>query len=215
MRALALPEWTSAPDFRVAVVLLLILAVMVALIVLWIVREGRNGVLERILVEKDFGNPEGFRGSLVVEEYRRGNYLRISARAPNARWLRFKYRWLVGMGPQAILDEVTFDRSTATVTTNRKNRCQVLLFSALSAVRMRERAAGRTLASLWHVELIPLRGRPILIATSLQGDRVATFDETARLLKSISAVTDLPMHVRVAGNIWTPGWPPKIPSASG
>jgi hypothetical protein len=214
MYGLGLPEWTSAPEFRDAVALLLILGALVAIVGLWLVREGRNEVLEQILVEKDFGNPEGFRGSLVVEEYRRGNYLRIAAHTPNARWLRFKYHWLVGMGRQAVFDEVTFDRSTATVTMKRKNHCEKMPFSDLSAVRMSERAAGRSLVSLWHVELIPRKGRPIPIATSLHGDRAAVFDETAKLLKAVSSVTDLSMQAWVAGNVWTRGWPPKGPSDS-
>jgi hypothetical protein len=79
---------------------------------------------------------------------------------------------------------------------------------------MREFPAGKSLTSFWIIELIPQKGSRIRIVESPHGGRQAAFEYTAPLLKAISAITSLPMQVHVAGNVWTPGWPPKIKASN-
>jgi hypothetical protein len=193
---------------------LIILIVFVVLVILWYVREGRNPVLEQMLTLKNFGPPEAFRGNLIVEEHRPSAYLRLGKSTRESRWLHFKYRWLMGQGRQAVFNEVTFDRSTGIIDLQKNDSRQTLPFSAFVAIRMRETAASRSHVSVWHIDLIPQNGRVIPIVTSVHGYREAVFEHTAPLLKAISAITGLPMQAYVAGNVWTPGWPPKVPSIS-
>jgi len=202
------------PGFLDALGPLIILIVFIALVIFWYMREGRNAVLEQILTLKDFGPPDAFRGSLIVEEHRPGAYLRLGKSTLESRWLHFKYRWLAGLGRQPVFNEVTFDRSTGIVELKKNNSPQTSPFSAFVAIRMRETAAGRSNVSVWHIDLIPENGRAIPIVTSVHGYREAVFEHTAPLLKAISAITGLPMQAHVAGNVWTPGWPPKVPTIS-
>lgn len=188
-----------------------LIAAIVLLAVLWYIREGRNPSLEMQLIRREFGSPLDFSGTLAVEEYRPGSYIRFCKSTKGARSLQFRYRWLLGKGRQAIFEEVTFDRSKGVVELKRKNKQQPFIFSDFQAIRMREDAAGRG-GSLWHTELIPKRGRPTPFITSRHGDRKATFESTAPVAKAVSAIMDVPVQVFVAGNVWTPGWPPKAPN---
>jgi len=190
-----------------------IIVVIIFIAVLWFLREGRNEALENLLAHSELGLPTTFRGSLAVEEHQPCSYLRLRKSTKSARLLQFQYRWLVGVGRQAIFDEVTFDGARRVVEFKRKNKLTETAFSEFSAVRMRE-IAGRGLVSLWHVELMPLRGRAIPFVTSERGERKTSFEQTAPVARAVSAIMVVPVQVFVAGNVWTPGWPPKNPSAS-
>jgi hypothetical protein len=73
---------------------------------------------------------------------------------------------------------------------------------------MREIFQGES-GSLWHMELLAVEGKNLLFATSARGNRQTVFENSAGLAKTISAITSLPVQVVMAGNVWTPGWPPK------
>jgi hypothetical protein len=154
-----------------------------------------------------------FRGTLVIEEYRPGSFLRLSKRTAEAQRLQLWYRWF-GIGRQAIFDEVVLDHSRRVVELKRKDKCTTAAFSDFSAIRMREVGGGRG-GSLWHIELVPDTGAPRPFISSEQGDRRATFKDAASLAKAASVIMGLPVYVVVAGNVWTPGWPPKSPSLLG
>jgi hypothetical protein len=185
-----------------------LIAVIIFVTVLCYVREGRNAALEQQLKRIEFGSPLDFHGTLAVEEHRPGSYLRFCKSTDEARNLRFKYRWLVGVGPQAVFDEVTFDRSQGVAELQRKNSLPCN-FSDFKAIRMREVAGGRGSGSYWHVELIPHKGKPAPFLTSQREDRRETFENTTPVAKAVSAIMDVPVQVFVAGNVWTLGWPPK------
>jgi len=203
-------EWTVLwlSDLSGAILPFLLIAALIFLALFWFLREGRNAALENQLTRTDFGSPLDFHGTLAVEEHKPGSYVRFSKSTDEAQNLQFKYRWLVGIGPQAIFDEVTFDRSRHVAELKKKNS-QTLGFSDFKAIRMREVAGGRDSGSYWHVELIPHKGKPTPFLTSQRGDRRATFENSAPVAKAVSAIMDLPVQVYVAGNVWTPGWPPK------
>jgi hypothetical protein len=57
--------------------------------------------------------------------------------------------------------------------------------------------------------MISQKGKTFPFVTSARGDREAGFENTASIAKAASAITALPIQVFVAGNVWTPGWPPK------
>ena len=78
---------------------------------------------------------------------------------------------------------------------------------------MREGSGGWKGAngSIWHVEFIPKKGRPVRFVTSVWGERSAAFEDTAPRAKAVSVIMDVPPEVIVAGNLRTPGWPPKAP----
>ncbi len=204
--------WSS--DMADAIGGLVAIAVIIVVAILWYVREGRDGALETLLVHSEFGPPEAFLGTLAVEEHQPGFSLRLRKSTREARLLQFLYRWLVGVGRQATFDEVTFDGSRRLVELKRKNKHTTAAFSEFSAIRMRE-IAGKRGSTLWHVELIPLRGRAIPFMTSrMRSDRKTSFEQTAPVAKAISAIMTVPVQVFVAGNVWTLGWPPKNPTAS-
>jgi hypothetical protein len=203
--------WSS--DSAVAVVGLVVAAVIAILAVLWYVREGRNSALEHILARSEFGSPGAFRGTLSVAEHQAGTYLRLSKGTPATRRLQFYYRWVAGKGRQAVFDEVTFDGFRHLVDLRRKDKYTEAGFTAFIAIRMREVAIGRGGGSLWHIELLPREGRAVPFVTSVTGDRRAAFEHTAALAKAVSAIMAVPVQVCVAGNVWTPGWPPKNPMA--
>ena len=190
-----------------------IIVLIIVFAVEWYLREGRNEVLENLLAHSELGPPTTFRGSLEVEEHQPGFFLRLSKSTRAARVLQFQYRWLVGMGRQAIFDEVTFDGPRRVVQFKRKNKVTEAAFSDFSTIRMRE-IAGKSLVSLWHVELISLKSKATPFVTSGTGDRKTTFEDTAPLAKAVSTIMAVPVQVFVAGNVWTPGWPPKNPIAS-
>ncbi len=122
-------------------------------------------------------------------------------------------RWL-GMERQAIFDEVEFDRAAGVVHLKRKDKNRIAHFSEFSAIRMREIAGHRGAGSVWHVELVPCKGRATPFVTSVRGDRKAAFEHTAPVAKAASAIMKVPVQVFVAGNVWTPGWPPKTSVAA-
>jgi hypothetical protein len=202
--------WSS--DFVDALAGLAVAAAILLIAVLSYVRGRRNSVLEQILVQSAFGSPEAFHGSLEVEKHVPGTFLRLRNSSAAARRLQFKYRWLVGSGRQAWFDEVTFDRSRGIVELRRKTKQRSIGFLECSAVRMQEVGGGRDLRSLWHVELIPRRGRAMPFVTSERGERSTTFEQTAPLAKAVAAIMEVPVHVYLAGNVWTAGWPPKVAS---
>jgi hypothetical protein len=201
-------------NFTEVIGLFVVLAVVIFFALLWYAREGRNSVLENLVVQREFEPPEGFRGTLTVQEHKPGRYLRLSKNTSASRRLQFWYRWVIGTGRQAIFDEVTIDGSRGSVELKRKNRDMTALFSGFSALRMREVAGGRDLSAFWHIELIPREGKPLPFVTSERGDRRTMFEQTASVAKAVSTIMAIPVLVFVAGNIWTPGWPPKNPAAS-
>ncbi len=190
-----------------------VLAVIIFIALLWYAREGRNGALENILVQSEFGPLVAFRGSLVVEECKPGTSLRLCKSTAAARLLQFRYRWL-GVGKQAIFDEVKFDGSRCLVEMKKGNKQTTAGFSEFSAIRMREISGGRGGGALWHIQLVPHGGKAIPFVTSEIADRKTAFEQTASVAKAVSAIMGLPVQVFVAGNIWTPGWPPKNPVPS-
>jgi hypothetical protein len=197
-----------------SIVGLIVAAIMIVLVGLILLRQGRSKVLEQMLVETGFGPPEKFSGSLIVEDHRPGTYLRLAGNPSEPRGLQRAYRWFLGRGRRTPYHGVTFDRSSRTIELNKSDSCEIARFEQFLAVRMKEVPVAKSFMSIWLVELVPQKGKPIPIIDSPCGDRRASFENTAPLLKAISTVTGLPMQAWVAGNIWTPGWPPNIPSAS-
>jgi hypothetical protein len=191
--------WSAFPLF--VAVLLIVFVVQVYR------RQGRNNVLECALMEATRGQPETFEGTLSVIQHRPGKYLRLAKGTEQNRRLQFQYRWLTGNGPQANFDEVTFDGEAGIVDLRRGERQSTVPFSDFQAIRVRE--IGGKGGSLWHVELLRHGRGTVLFATSARGDRAELFQKSAPLAKAISTITQLPAHVFVAGNVWTPGWPPK------
>jgi hypothetical protein len=190
------------------------IAVILGLIIAIFIRQGRNKVLEEILTLRDFGPPGKFRGRLIVEDYRPGDYLKLVRHTGKVGWLELLSRWNMRMLRSSPLDEVTFDGSTHFVVLRKNDNSTSIAFNDVTAIRMREIPLGRSVTSLWVVELIRKRGKPIAIADSPGGGREVAFEYTAPLVKAISAITGLPMQAYVAGNVWTPGWPPKAPTVS-
>ena len=191
-----------------------VLALIILLAALWYAREGRNSVLEHTVKAGAFRSPVDFRGSLVVEHSQPGSYLRLCTSTPAASRLHFLYRWIIGWGRQAKFDEVIFDGGKGLVELKTRNRQRTARFSEFMAIRMREVAGGRSAGSVWHVELISHKGKATPFVTSEWGDRRMTFESTAPVAKAASEIMAVPVQVRVAGNVWTPGWPPKNPMAT-
>ncbi|HYL69486.1 MAG TPA: hypothetical protein VEX69_09990 [Candidatus Limnocylindria bacterium] len=206
--AVQMLNWSDGLDGLIAI------AVILAVIIALHIRQGHNAALEQTLAEHDFGSPETFRGNLIVREHRSGVFLKLGPDTTQVTWWRQLFRRILApkLRPLFVapIQEADFDGSLRQVTLRTKNDSRVVRFDEFSAIRMREFAAGKSLTSFWTVELIPHKGRPIRIVESPRGSREAAFNHTAPLLKSISAITGLPMQVHVAGNVWTPGWPPKI-----
>jgi hypothetical protein len=190
-----------------------VLALLIFLAVSWYVRQGRNPALEEMVQRDEFDSPKIFSGTLSVERDEPGHFLRLSKSTQSNRWLQFQHRWL-GAGKQAILDEVDFDGWRGLVATRRGKDRTEIRFSEFSAIRMREVSGGKGGGSLWHVELIPQRGGALPFVTSEVAARQDSFKETAAVAKAASKIMLLPVQVHVAGNIWTPGWPPKSPASS-
>jgi len=191
-----------------------VLLLIIFFAVLWYARESRNSVLERVLKQGAFVSPAGFRGSLVVEQTHPGSYLRLCTSTPAARRLHFLYRWIAGWGRQAIFDEVVFDAGRGLVELKIRNRQRTARFSEFMAIRMREVAGGRSGGSVWHIDLISHKGAATPFVTSEWGDRKTMFESTAPVAKAAAEIMAVPVQVRVAGNVWTPGWPPKNPMAT-
>jgi hypothetical protein len=189
-----------------------VIALLILLLVLWFVREGRNGVLEQMVVKNDFGPPENFRGNMAVVEYRPEQFLRLSKSTTSARLLHFYYRWIAGVGPQAKFDDASFDKPRNMIELKKNSKCITINFSEIAAVRARE-VAGKGVVSIWQLQLVPREGRPIPFAASKSGDRRLMFEQTAAVAKAASRIMGVPVHAFVAGNVWTPRWPPKITDA--
>jgi len=167
----------------------------------------RNEVLEQWIALGKCGPAESFLGTLDISEKRPG-LLRLAKSSQKTKWLQFQYRWLTGLSSQATWDEVLFDGSRGLVELKRKQRVSSYLFSKFSAIRLREISQGEA-GSLWHMELLAVEGKNVVFATSARGNRQTAFENSAGLARAISAITSLPVHVVTAGNVWTPGWPPK------
>jgi hypothetical protein len=170
-------------------------------------RQKRNEVLEQWIALGKCGPAESFLGTLDIAEHRPG-LLRLTRSSQKTKWLQFQYRWLTGLSEQATWDEVLFDGSRGVIELKRKEKVTSFPFSKFSAIRMRELSQGEA-GSLWHMELLAVEGRNVLFATSTRGNRQTAFENSAGLARAISAITSLPVHVVMAGNVWTPGWPPK------
>jgi hypothetical protein len=190
-------------------VALIAFAALFAFIAYRALREGRNEVLEQQVMTGQLGSLDTFSGTLDVQEYKPGTYLKLAASSPQARRLQFWYRWVSGIGPQPIYDEVTFDRASSTVELQRKNERVSVAFREIAAIRVRERTFGAKQGSMWYVEIMREKGRAIPFVASRRGWRQAAFDETAPLAKAVCEIISAPVHVCVAGAFWTPGWPPK------
>jgi hypothetical protein len=184
-----------------------VIAVMIVLVIIVFVRQGRNAVLEEIVANNDLGPAEAFRGTLAVEENRTG-YLRLRSSTLRARAWRFYHRWLAGLGPQANFDEVTFDGPRQRLYLARKDKQTTREFLEITAIRMRERAGHRG-NSAWYLELIPRDGKTVVIATSAIAERQWMFERSAAVAKAAARIVGVPVQVVVAGNAWTWGWPPK------
>jgi hypothetical protein len=188
-----------------------ILAVLIIAVVGIYLRQGRNQILERFVEQGRGGSVAAFRGTLVVDETQPGIFLRL-CKSTETGSLQFQYRWLVGVGRQAIFDEVTFDGPRRQVELKKRNKNTIASFSEFSALRMRETAGKH--ASLWHVELVPHKGSAIPFVTSNRSERQASFEQTAPVARAVSEILSVPVQVVVAGNVWTPRWPPKNLEAS-
>jgi hypothetical protein len=187
------------------------LAFIIFLAVSWYVRQGRSPVLEDMVQRGEFGSSRAFSGTLSVEREEPGRFLRLSKSTKSNRWLQVRYRWF-GMGKQANFDEVDFDGLRGTVVTKGRNGQTEMRFSEFSAIRMREFANDT--GSGWYIELIPQRGFVLPFVDSEVAARETSFKKTAAMAKAVSKIMLLPVQVHVAGNIWTPGWPPKSPAVS-
>jgi hypothetical protein len=185
-----------------------VIAVMIALVIVIFVRQGRHAVLEEIVANDDLGPPEALRGTLVVEENRPGSYLRLRNSTRAARAWHFWYRWVAGRGPQANFSDVTFDASLQQIELTKKEKPTTFRFSEIAAIRLRERGAGKS-GSMWYLEFIPHEGKAVPFATSSMGDRQTMFERSAAVAKAAARIAAVPVQVVVAGNVWTSGWPPK------
>lgn len=197
-----------------AVGLLVLATLIIYFTIQMYIRGGRNDALEWIILNNELELPTVLHGTLTVEEHKPGIFLRFSESTAEARRLQFQYRWLQGIGRQAIFDEVVFDRSQNVVQFSKNGKIKTYNLREFSAIRMREVSGGRSLLSVWHIELVPNRGQPIPFLTSTLGDRKTGFEHVAPIAKAVSAIMAIPVQVVVAGNIWTPGWPPKSPASA-
>ena len=186
---------------------IVVLLAFVAL-VFWVQsRQKRNEILEQWIALGKCGPAESFIGTLDLSENRPG-LLRLTKSSQRTKWLQFQYRWLTGSSQQATWDEVLFDGSRGVVELKRKEKVTAFPFSRFSAIRLREISQGEG-GSLWHMELLAVEGKNVLFATSARGNRQTAFENSAGLARAISSITSLAVHVVMAGNVWTPGWPPK------
>jgi len=188
--------------------LILFLAILVFVIIGFILqnRRPRSEVLEQWIAEGKCGPVSSFAGTLAVEQAGSG-FLRLVKNDEAAR-LQFKYRWMSAIREQAGYDEVTFNVSQHLVELKKKDKVTRLPFGNFSAIRMRELSQQES-GSLWHFDLVAANGKNVLFVSSARGDRRMMFENSAGLAKAISEITSLPVQVVLAGNIWTPGWPPK------
>jgi len=187
--------------------LILFVAIFVFVIIGFILqnRRVRSEALEWWIAEGKCGPVSSFAGTLAVEQAG-SEFLRLVKNDEAAR-LQLKYRWMSAISEQADYDEVTFDGSQHVVELKKKDKVIRMPFGRFSAVRMRELSQSDA-GSLWHFDLVATDGKNVLFVSSARGDRRTMFENSAGLAKVISAITSLPVQVVVAGNVWTPGWPP-------
>lgn len=169
-------------------------------------RQGRNAVLEGMIGCGEVAPLATYRGTLAITDHKPGSFLRLRKDSDAGR-LQFKYRWITGVGPQAIFDEIVFDNSQRAVELVRNTQRTSRAFAEFSAIRMRESSGEH--GSIWHLELISQRGKTLLFLTSERQDRRPGFERTGAVAKAIAAITCVPVQVLVDGKAWTPGWPPK------
>ena len=186
-----------------------VIAGMIILLIICYARQRRNPALEQIVAHSELGSPTAFAGTLVVEESRFGEFLRLSRSSKQSRRLHFWYRWIVGAGPQATFPEVEFDAARRQVTLAKKAKQTAFAFSEIAAIRMRERKAGKGGISVWYLELVTHKGKAVPFAASASGYRKFSFERSAAVAKAAAAIMSVPVQVVVAGDIWTAGWPPK------
>src|ERR1700741_5162 len=84
-------------------------------------RQGRNAVLEGMIGSGEVAPIVAYRGTLTVDDYKPGVFLALRKDSDASR-LQFKYRWITGVGPQAIFDEVIFDNAQRAVELVRNNQ---------------------------------------------------------------------------------------------
>ena len=169
-------------------------------------RQGRNAILEGMIGCGDVAPLVAYRGTLAITDHKPGSFMRLRKDLDAGR-LQFKYRWITGVGPQAIFDEIIFDNSQRTVELVRTSQRTSRAFAEFSAIRMRESSSEH--GSVWNLELIPQRGRTLLFLTSERQERRAGFERTGAVAKAVAAIICVPVQVIIDGNAWTPGWPPK------
>ena len=134
-------------------------------------------------------NIDDKRGTLAVRESRPGSFLRLSKDSKGGR-LQFFYRWIIGVGRQATVDEVTLDAGRQSVELIKNNKQKSLPFADFAAVGMREFSAigglvgGGGHTSVWHLELVPVKGSRLLLLTSESDHRQKSFEQTAAVAKS-------------------------------
>jgi hypothetical protein len=163
-------------------------------------------VLEGMIGCSEVAPLAAYRGTLAITDLKPGSFLRLRKDSDAGR-LQFKYRWITGVGPQAIFDEIIFDNSQRAVELVRNTQRRSRAFAEFSAIRLRESSGEH--GSIWHLELIPQRGKTLLFLTSERQERRAGFERTGAVAKAVAAIICVPVQVVVDGNAWTPGWPPK------
>src|ERR1700761_2857966 len=184
------------------------LVAIVVFVIVWLLREGRHPALEQIVARRGFASPSAYQGTLVVEEHS-ASHLILAMSTQEARTRHIWYRWIVGVGLQPNFDKVTFDAKSGRATLSKKENETVLPFSDIGAIRMRERKIGKHGLCVWRLDVITRENKAIPFTSSASGQREAVFEQTAALAKAVGTIASVPVQVFVAGNIWTPGWPPK------
>jgi len=169
-------------------------------------RQGRNAVLEGMIGCGEVAPLVAYRGTLAITEHLPGSFLRLRKDSDAGR-LQFKYRWITGVGPQAIFDEIIFDNSQRAVGLVRNGQRTSRAFAEFSAIRLRESSGEH--GSIWHLELIPQRGKSLLFLTAERQERRTGFERTGAVAKAVAAIMCVPVQVVVDSKAWTPGWPPK------
>jgi len=63
--------------------------------------------------------------------------------------------------------------------------------------------------SVWHLELVPVKGSRLLLLTSESDHRQKSFEQTAAVAKAVATIMSLPVQFVVDGKAWSRAWPPK------
>ena len=202
--------WAS--DYLDAVGGLVVAGAIAILLLVVFLRQGRNARLSRSSHSENRERPSGSWAPWPWKN-KPGVLLRLAKSTKDARNLQLRYR-LLGVGRQATFDQVSFDRYASVVRLKKKGKETSASFLQYSAIRMRETFTGRGGVSTWQLELVPRAGRATPFVTSASGFRQASFEHTAPVAKAAAEIMQVPIHVCVAGNAWTPGWPPKLSQIS-